>query len=66
MLSENQIMKKPRKVAKPKSNDLLTAVNRAFNDGYKKALTDLNNDHVITYEQARNYITAQYDRTNKI
>lgn len=66
MLSENQIMKKPHKVAKPKSNDLLTAINRAFNDGYEKALKDLNNDHVITYEQARNYMTAQHDRTNKI
>lgn len=58
MLNENQILKKP--------SDFLTACNRAFNDGYEKALRDLNNDRVITYEQARNYITAQRDRTNKI
>lgn len=66
MLEENQILKKPRKIAAPKPSDFLTACNRAFNDGYEKALKDLNNDHVITYEQARNYMTAQHNRTNKV
>lgn len=66
MLNENQILKKPRKIAAPKPSDFLTACNRAFMDGYEKAIKDLNNDHVITYEQARNYIDTQRSKLRQI
>ena len=59
-------MKKPHKIAKEKSSDLLTAVNRSFNDGYEKALLDLERDHFINYETVRNYLDAQKNRSKQI
>lgn len=67
MLSENQILKKPRKnIAAPKPSDFLTACNRAFNDGYEKALLDLERDHFINYETVRNYLQNQKDRSKQV
>ena len=67
MLSENQILKKkPAKLSAPKAGDVLTAINRSFLDGYEKALFDLNNDHVITYETARNYMEKARERSKNV
>ena len=66
MLNENQILKKPRKIAAPKPSDFLTACNRAFMDGYEKALLDLERDHFINYETVRNYLQKQKDRSKQV
>ena len=33
-----------KKIPKPKTGDVLTAINNAFNDGYNKALSDLSEE----------------------
>lgn len=67
MLTKSQIMKKkPAKLPAIKTGDFLTAVNRSFNDGYEKALLDLERDHFINYETVRNYLDAQKNRSKEI
>ena len=67
LLSHNQIMKKkPAKLPAVKVGDYLAAVNRSFNDGYEKALLDLERDHFINYETVRNYLDAQKNRSKQI
>ena len=67
ILSKNQIMKrKPAKLPGVKVGDYLAAVNRSFNDGYEKALLDLERDHFINYETVRNYLDAQKNRSKQI
>lgn len=66
MLKENQILKKPAKLPAVKVGDYLAAVNRSFNDGYEKALLDLERDHFINYETVRNYLDAQKNRSKQI
>lgn len=57
---------KPAKLPAVKVGDFLTAVNRSFNEGYEKALLDLERDHFINYETVRNYLDAQKNRSKQI